>query len=108
MPASCRIAGLTKTMYAIVMNVVKPARISVRQFAFNAANSKYRSSDARRDMKFHCRRGKRRPWREPDCCDGRTGDRFLSPVFRGQRQATKTDGLSYLSPTTASQAVGRR
>jgi hypothetical protein len=38
------------------MNVVNPARISVRQFAFNAANSKYRSSDARRDMKFHCRR----------------------------------------------------
>src|ERR1039458_9403539 len=32
-PVSCRIAGLTKTMYAIVMNVVQPARISVRQLA---------------------------------------------------------------------------
>ena len=40
MPASCRIAGLTKTMYAIVMNVVMPARISVRQLVRSWRNSK--------------------------------------------------------------------
>ncbi len=37
-PASCRIEGLTKTMYAIVMKVVKPARISVRQLVSRALN----------------------------------------------------------------------
>ena len=40
MPVSCRMAGLTKTMYAIVMNVVNPARISVRQSAPSFWNSK--------------------------------------------------------------------
>src|SRR5208283_4306931 len=76
MPASCRIAGLTKTMYAIVMNVVKPARISVRQSAFSAANSKYRSSDARRDMKFHCRRRPGKLFSEREVWNDR-GWRFL-------------------------------
>ena len=28
-PVSCRMEGFTKTMYAMVMNVVNPARISV-------------------------------------------------------------------------------
>ena len=31
MPASLRMSGFTKTMYAMVRNVVAPARISVRQ-----------------------------------------------------------------------------
>ena len=31
-PAAARIAGFTSTMYAMVRNVVTPARISVRQF----------------------------------------------------------------------------
>lgn len=39
-PASCRIDGFTKTMYAMVMNVVKPARISVFQFVPRRWNSK--------------------------------------------------------------------
>jgi hypothetical protein len=47
MPVSLRMAGLTKTMYAMVMNVVSPARISVFQSAPSAANSKYRSSASR-------------------------------------------------------------
>ena len=40
MPVSCRMAGLTKTMYAIVMKVVNPARISVFQVAPSFSNSK--------------------------------------------------------------------
>jgi hypothetical protein len=36
--------GLTKTMYAIVMKVVRPARISVRQPVCNDAKSKYASA----------------------------------------------------------------
>src|SRR5471030_228800 len=51
-PASCRMAGLTKTMYAIVMNVVNPARISVFQSAPSFWNSKYRSRRGR--MALHC------------------------------------------------------
>src|ERR1700730_2793140 len=43
-PASNRMDGFTKTMYAIVMNVVAPARISVRQFVPRESNSKYRSA----------------------------------------------------------------
>ncbi len=39
-PVSCRIAGFTKMMYAMVMKVVHPARISVRQFVPSARNSK--------------------------------------------------------------------
>ena len=47
MPASCRIWGFTRTMYAIVMNVVTPARHSVFQFVPRCWNSKYASSRAR-------------------------------------------------------------
>src|ERR1035441_6492184 len=36
--------GLTKTIYAIVMKVVSPARISVRQPVCNEAKSKYSSA----------------------------------------------------------------
>src|SRR4051794_11541119 len=50
MPVSWRIAGFTKMLYAIVMNVVKPARISVFQLAPRPAKSKYRSRRCRRDM----------------------------------------------------------
>src|ERR1044072_4203678 len=50
MPASCRIPGFTKMMYAIVMNVVNPARISVRQLAPSDSNSKYRSRRCRTGM----------------------------------------------------------
>ena len=39
-PVSRRIVGFTKTMYAIVMNVVAPARISVCQLVPSAWNSK--------------------------------------------------------------------
>src|ERR1700687_4618870 len=52
MPASCRMAGLTKTIYAIVMKVVNPARISVFQSAPSFWNSKYRSRRGR--MVLHC------------------------------------------------------
>src|SRR6185437_11419323 len=41
--------GLTKTMYAIVMKVVNPARISVRQSVCNDAKSKYCSAHRKRD-----------------------------------------------------------
>ena len=34
-PASCRIDGFTKTMYAIVINVVQPASTSVCQLVFS-------------------------------------------------------------------------
>ena len=40
MPVSRRMVGFTKTMYAIVMKVVEPARISVFQSAPSALNSK--------------------------------------------------------------------
>jgi hypothetical protein len=53
MPVSCRMEGFTKTIYAIVMKVVSPARTSVRQSVRNAAKSKY--SSARRikeDMNY--------------------------------------------------------
>ena len=40
MPVSCRIAGFTTTMYAMVMNVVRPANASVRQFVPRRSNSK--------------------------------------------------------------------
>src|ERR1700691_3419440 len=46
MPVSCRMAGFTKMMYAMVTNVVDPARISVRQLAPSSRNSKYRSRRA--------------------------------------------------------------
>src|SRR5271165_2306502 len=42
-PVSLRIDEFTKMMYAMVTNVVHPARISVRQLVFRLANSKYRS-----------------------------------------------------------------
>ena len=38
-----RMAGLTKMMYAMVMNVVRPARISVRQVVWWDAKPKYLS-----------------------------------------------------------------
>jgi hypothetical protein len=40
MPEAERMAGLTSTMYAMVRNVVMPARISVRQFVPRRVNSK--------------------------------------------------------------------
>src|SRR5262249_981227 len=43
---SCRIAGFTKMIYAMVTNVVAPARISVRQLVFSSRNWKYRSRRA--------------------------------------------------------------
>src|SRR5580658_1209952 len=46
MPVSCRIAGFTKMMYAMVTKVVDPARISVRQLAPSSRNWKYRSRRA--------------------------------------------------------------
>ena len=49
-PASCRIDGLTKMIYAIVMNVVMPARSSVFQLVPSAANSKYRSARSTRGI----------------------------------------------------------
>jgi hypothetical protein len=39
-PASFKIEGFTKTMYAIVIKVVKPARTSVFQSVFSRENSK--------------------------------------------------------------------
>src|SRR5262249_23205257 len=42
-PVSCRIAGFTKMMYAMVTNVVAPARISVRQLVLRSRNRKYSS-----------------------------------------------------------------
>src|SRR4051794_22148744 len=54
MPVSCRIAGFTNTIYAIVMNVVTPARISVRQVALSGLKSKYCSSRRRNAMASHC------------------------------------------------------
>src|SRR3954451_24065978 len=54
MPVSCSIDGFTKTMYAMVTDVVKPARISVRQVAPSALKSKYCSSRRRRGMVLHC------------------------------------------------------
>ena len=39
-PVSWSTAGLTKMMYAIVIKVVKPARISVLQLVSRALNSK--------------------------------------------------------------------
>ena len=44
MPASARIDGLTKMMYAIVRNVVKPAAISRAQDVPSSSNEKYRSA----------------------------------------------------------------
>jgi hypothetical protein len=38
-----RMAGFTKTMYAMVMKVVRPARTSVRHVVWWAAKPKYRS-----------------------------------------------------------------
>ena len=38
-----------------------------------------------------------RPAAGSRCCGGGTGDRFLSPVFGRQRQATKGDGLPHLT-----------
>src|SRR5580765_4690101 len=55
MPVSCRMAGLTKTIYAIVMKVVKPARISVFQSAPRVLKSKYLSRRTRRGMALHCK-----------------------------------------------------
>ena len=52
MPVSWRMAGLTKTIYAIVMKVVKPARTSVFHSAPSAWNSKYRSSLRPRDIRI--------------------------------------------------------
>src|SRR5215467_9230053 len=64
MPASCRMEGLTKTMYAIVMNVVSPARISVRHVVLRAAKSKYSSARRIREvMNDICRIG---DWRLPN------------------------------------------
>src|SRR5437764_3003360 len=53
-PASCKIAGFTKTIYAIVMKVVNPARISVRQVALSGLKSKYCSRRRRKAMGLHC------------------------------------------------------
>ena len=39
-PVSCRIDGFTKTMYAMVTNVVAPASISVFQLVPSRSNSK--------------------------------------------------------------------
>src|SRR5215213_4068863 len=44
MPAADRIAGLTKTMYAIVRNVTKPPSTSLRTVDPRLRISKYRSS----------------------------------------------------------------
>src|SRR5262245_21421035 len=49
-PVSCRIDGFTKTMYAIVMKVVNPARTSVRQSVPSVLNWKYCSSRERRSI----------------------------------------------------------
>ena len=43
MPVCERMLGFTKMMYAIVMNVVRPASASVRQLVFSRAKPKYRS-----------------------------------------------------------------
>jgi hypothetical protein len=43
-PVSDRMDGFTKMMYAIVMNVVNPASISVRHDVPSSSNSKYRAS----------------------------------------------------------------
>src|SRR6476620_3405300 len=53
MPALARIDGLTKMMYAIVMKVVIPAKISVRQSAPSCLNPKYCSNRRRRGMALH-------------------------------------------------------
>jgi hypothetical protein len=39
-PACARMAGFTRTMYAMVTKVVRPAKNSVRQFVFRRENSK--------------------------------------------------------------------
>src|SRR5580704_6275928 len=57
MPVSCRIDGLTKMIYAIVMNVVTPASSSVFQFVPSAVNSKYRSARSTRGIEGFYRVG---------------------------------------------------
>src|SRR4051812_23168256 len=52
-PASARIDGFTKMMYAIVVKVVIPANISVRQSAPSCLNPKYCSRRKRRGMALH-------------------------------------------------------
>ena len=64
-------------MYAIVMKVVKPARISVRQSAPSVSNSKYRS----------------RRWRIALVCH-RPG----AKLFRGDAPHHGTTNLGFLNP----------
>ena len=47
MPVCDSIAGFTKMMYAIVMNVVRPASNSFRHVVWCAAKPKYRSRRVR-------------------------------------------------------------
>src|SRR5580692_6934159 len=79
-PASPRIAGLTKMMYAIVRKVVKPASSSVRRLVPASSKPKYRFTESIRRVSDRD---------EVACCGDRQAPTLLTTA--DAREALRAD-----------------